>query len=90
METTNILITVPTLSEVFGWFVFYVWCGVIAYTIYAVSFVVCDYGRTAKRISIAAGLFDMAVNIAFWPLMYRYIKDNFSYRHFNRPYNYYR
>lgn len=49
METTEILITVPTLNEVFGWFVFWVWCGVVVYTVYSFSFVICDYGRYCRK-----------------------------------------
>lgn len=90
MDTTEILVTVPTWNEAFGWLVFYLWCGVVVYVVYAVGFVACDYGRTASRTSVFASLLDMIAAIVAWPFMYRYIRDNLSYRRFNRPYSYYR
>lgn len=89
METTEILVTVPTWNEMFGWFVFYVWCGVITYTVYAVSFVVCDYGRYVNETKATNLAIDMFLVLILWPFAFKYIMDNFSYRHFNRPYSYY-
>lgn len=46
METTQILITAPTLNEVFGWLVFYLFIGNVVSLIGCFGLVMSDYGRT--------------------------------------------
>ena len=87
MEITLVL---PSLDDLFGWFVAWFCFGVIFNVIHAVSFVVCDYGRTARQLPHLYGLLMVFADSLFWPANIRNIKMNLSYNKFNRGYKYYR
>ena len=90
IETFELTIVLPTLNEVFGWFVAWFCFGVMFNVIHSVSFVWCDYGRVAKSLPCWAGIFMVFVDSLFWPANIKAIKQNLSERNFNRQIDYYR
>ncbi|KJQ87440.1 hypothetical protein [Vibrio sp. S512-13] len=88
METTQILITVPTLNEVFGWLVFYLCIGNVVSLIGCFGLVMSDYGRTVRKGTAFQALQITVIYWLLWPLALHEIKG--SYKGWNRDYKYYR
>ncbi|EGR3042602.1 hypothetical protein DBT73_RS21570 [Vibrio parahaemolyticus] len=88
METTQILITVPTLNEVFGWLVFYLFIGNVVSLIGCFGLVMSDYGRTVRNGTAFQALQITVIYWLLWPLALHEIKG--SYKGWNRDYKYYR
>lgn len=78
METFEVMITLPTLNEVFGWFVFWVCIGSVVNAIHCFSFVWCNYGRTANSMTWYFCLAMVVIDTIFWPANIKNIRDNFS------------
>lgn len=87
METTQILITVPTLNEIFGWLVFYLYIGNIVALVGCFGLVMSDYGRTVRNGTAFQALQITVIYWLLWPLTIHEIKG--SYKGFNRDYKYY-
>lgn len=92
METTQILITVPTLNEVFGWLVFYLCIGNLVSLVGCFGLVQHDYGRYAKKASHKSLAKNVFAYTLLWPLaiFLGKIKDYYSYNRCNRDFEYYR
>lgn len=88
METTQILITVPTLNEVFGWLVFYLFIGNVVSLIGCFGLVMSDYGRKVRNGTAFQALQITVIYWLLWPLALHEIKG--SYKGWNRDYKYYR
>lgn len=88
METTQLILTVPTINEVFGWLVFYLCIGNVVALVACFGEVMSDYGRTVTRSSALQTLSFALVCWLLWPLAFKEIKG--SYKGFNRDYRYYR
>lgn len=88
METTQILITVPTLNEVFGWLVFYLFIGNVVSLIGCFGLVMSDYGRRVHNGTAFQALQITVIYWLLWPLALHEIKG--SYKGWNRDYKYYR
>ncbi|HAS6055337.1 hypothetical protein [Vibrio vulnificus] len=87
METTQILITVPTLNEILGWLVFYLFIGNIVALVGCFGLVMSDYGRTVRNGTAFQALQITVIYWLLWPLAIHEIKG--SYKGFNRDYKYY-
>lgn len=89
METTQILITVPTLNEVFGWLVFYLCIGNVVSVVGCFGLVQSDYGRGIRHSSVVQVGNHVIGYTLFWPVAFGEIRDSYSYRAFNRDYRYF-
>jgi hypothetical protein len=89
METFDVVISLPTLNELFGWFVAWFCFGVMFNVAHAISFVWCDYGRTARELPWWAGIIMVFLDSLLWPANIKSIRDNLSPQRFNRKINYY-
>ena len=88
METTQLILTVPTINEVFGWLVFYLCIGNLVALVGCFGFVMSDYGRKVRSGTALQSLTIAIIYWMLWPLALHEIKG--SYKGFNRDYRYYR
>lgn len=87
METTHIILTLPSANTLFGWLVGYLCFGVMVALVASVVEVVADYGRTVTRGTALQSLAYVMVAWWFWPWALKDIRA--TLRGFNRPWWYY-
>ncbi len=77
METITLTIMVPTLDILFGWFVFYIWLGVIAVTSIGVFSVWKHYGNTVGNVMhpLESVIVHFLVTITWPVVVYCFIRD---------------
>lgn len=68
METMDVVLTVPTLNELFGWLVFYLCLGNVVQLIGCFFVVWSDYGRSINRRTTAQSFLIAFRYWFFWPL----------------------
>ncbi len=88
METTQLVLTVPTIDELFGWLVFYLCIGNVVALVGCFGLVMSDYGRKVRNGTVLQSLSITFIYWVLWPLALHEIKG--SYKGFNRDYRYYR
>lgn len=87
MDTTQIVLTVPTINEIFGWLVFYLCIGNMVALVGCFGLVMSDYGRQVTRETAFESLKTTVFYWILWPLALHEIRG--SYNGFNRDYRYY-